>query len=330
MSHGLPRTGVDRKWRGLVPCALGLVALMLLGACGSSTPTIGAPSAPPGFTTYMDRQLGFQIALAQGWKELGRDPQAGVGYAGPGEAEMLVHFEEASSSRLEVAAIPVLAELSGGGGVARAHTSVATLGGRPAQRTEGQVLLGGKVQEIVAYVMVEGRRVWAVALVGATGTVAANQSTWEKMVATFRLTGTHPTPPARATVGLPAPSFPALDRINGPIVINFFATWCVDCRTDMPTIARAAAEHGGRFTLIGVDCCGDNASSVSSFLRELGVQGEFRTVIYDRDRRIAMSYSLLGPPTTVVLDRDHVLRQMVAGPVTRSSLELGLKAAGVP
>jgi hypothetical protein len=98
----------------------------------------------------------------------------------------------------------------------------------------------------------------------------------------------------------------------------------------MPTIARAAAEHGRRFTLIGVDCCGDNASSVSSFLRELGVRDEFRTVIYDRDRRIAMSYSLLGPPTTVVLDRDHVLRQMVAGPVTRSSLELVLKAAGVP
>jgi len=39
-------------------------------------------------------------------------------------------------------------------------------------------------------------------------------------------------------VGLPAPTFPELDRIKGPVVINFFPTWCPDCRTEMPLMAR--------------------------------------------------------------------------------------------
>ncbi|WP_338204306.1 redoxin domain-containing protein [Candidatus Nephthysia bennettiae] len=29
-----------------------------------------------------------------------------------------------------------------------------------------------------------------------------------------------------------------MDRIKGPVVINFFPTWCPDCRTEMPLMAR--------------------------------------------------------------------------------------------
>jgi thiol-disulfide isomerase/thioredoxin len=149
------------------------------------------------------------------------------------------------------------------------------------------------------------------------------------MVSTFRLVGARPTPPPRVAVGLPAPRFSLLERVKGPVVINFFDTWCVDCRTDLPIIARAEARDRGRFTLIGVDCCGDNQSSVSGFLRELGVQGEFNKVAYDTDGRIAQSYALLGPPTTAFLDKDHVLRDLVIGGVTPVSLARGLKDVGI-
>ena len=155
--------------------------------------------------------------------------------------------------------------------------------------------------------------------------MASANATWETMVSTFRLVGARPTPPQRATVGLPARSFSLLDWTKGPVVVNFFATWCVDCRADMPIIARAAAGDRGRFTLMGVDCCGDDQSSVPGFLRELGVQGAFSKIAYDNDGRIAQSYALLGPPTTAFLDKNHVLREMVIGPVTWVSLAQGLK-----
>jgi hypothetical protein len=96
----------------------------------------------------------------------------------------------------------------------------------------------------------------------------------------------------------------------------------------MPLIAKVAAQSGGRFTLLGVDCCDDQQASVSSFLQELGVRGAFRNVTNDLDGRIAQAYGLLGPPTTAFLDRDHVLRQLVVGPVTAASLQQGLHDAG--
>lgn len=322
---GVPRSTVP-------PVAALLLVLVVVVACGGPPGAEKAdpstPRLPSGFIRVTDRQLGFEIALAPGWKESERDPQGGVVYAGPRGADMLVHFEEAGSPSLDLATIPVLAELSGGGGLAGVHQSAASLARRRALRTQGRFSAAGGERTLIAYTLVDAGRVWAVALVGAPGPAATVVPDWEKMVSAFRPTGAAPTPPPRATVGLPAPGFPALDRVKGPVVINFFATWCVDCRSDMPVLAAAAADHGGRFTLIGVDCCGDDASKVPAFLKELGVQGRFRDVAVD-DGRIARSYSLLGPPTTAVLDRDHVLRQMIAGPVTRSNLEQGLGDAGV-
>jgi thiol-disulfide isomerase/thioredoxin len=242
---------------------------------------------------------------------------------------MLVHFEQTSSNRLDVATSTVLAELTQAQGLGGARKWRSKLARRPAERVQGQFEASGGVETLEAYVALDGPRAWVVVLIGSPGAVASATDSSETMASTFRLVGARATPPARAMVGLPAPSFPLLERARGPVVLNFFAAWCLDCRTDMPTIARAAARDRGRFTLIGVDCCGDSRSAVSGFLRELGVQGQFRDIAYDSDGRIAQSYALLGPPTTAFLDKDHVLRQLVVGGVTSVSLAQGLKDIGI-
>lgn len=112
------------------------------------------------------------------------------------------------------------------------------------------------------------------------------------------------------------------------MVINFFATWCVDCRSEMPMMAKRARSGQGRFSLLGVDCCDDNRSAVPGFLQGIGVEGDFRLLAYDQDGHIARAYGLVGPPTTVFVDKDHVLRQVQIGPLTASTLEAGLRAAG--
>jgi thiol-disulfide isomerase/thioredoxin len=318
-----------RPTRGIWFAVLLLASGMLAGGCGAAHTTSPSPPVPSGFTRISDPQFGFDLALAPGWRPSGRDPEGGVSYAGPNGLTMVVHFEEATSSRLDVATTVELFELTDGAGLQGAKESPGRLAGLPARRVEGRFGEGDRIEALDAYVMLEGRRAWVAALVGAPDAVTAAARTWEQMVSTFRLVGARPTPPPRATVGLPAPSFPLLDRARGPVVINFFATWCADCRSDMPLIAKAAAADRGRFTLIGVDCCHDDASAVPGFLNQLGVQGQFRSVAYDDRGRIAQSYALLGPPTTAFLDRNHVLRQLVVGAVTPTSLQQGLKDADV-
>ena len=314
--------------RVVVPACLTALVGAACGLSGLASPSSSEPPLPPGFTRSTDHRFGFEIGLAPGWKVSQYDSQGSVAYSGPGDVAMVVHFEAAVSTKLGTAAAAVLSELTAGEGLPGARVSASRLAGRPAERVTGQAHAGSQPEAIVAYVMIEDRRAWEVAMAGPPQAVMAATAAFDEMVTTFRLVGARPTPPPRAMVGLPAPGFPALDRTPGPVVINFFATWCADCRGDMPQIATVAAESRGRFTLLGVDCCDDQPSAVPSFLRQLGVAEAFRNVTYDRDGRIAQTYGLLGPPTTAFLDKDHVLRQMVAGPVTAASLEQGLRDAG--
>jgi cytochrome c biogenesis protein CcmG/thiol:disulfide interchange protein DsbE len=308
------------------------LAVLLGAACGLAGPAPAAPqepTLPTGFTRSTDHQLGFEIALAPGWKVSGYDAQGSVDYAGPGDLEMVVHFEQATSTQLDAAAAPVIAELTGGTGMTGGRVTAGQLAGHPAERATGQIAAAGQQQEIEAYVTIAGGLAWEVAMAGPSAAASTATATFDQMASTFRLLGAQPSPPPRASVGLPAPAFPALARTAGPVVVNFFASWCADCRTDMPEIAKAAAQGGGRFTLLGVDCCDDQQSSVPGFLQQLGVRDSFRNVTYDNDGHIAQTYGLLGPPTTAFLDRNHVLRQLVVGPVTAASLAQGLHAAGI-
>jgi len=257
---------------------------------------------PAGFTRYEGTKLGFEIALAPGWIEASSDPGSGATGA-------------------------VLFDLTGGSGVGGSRVTAATLAGRSAKRVAGRFTGLGAVTAIEAYVMLESGRAWTIALVGPPDAVDHSQDDFEKMASTFSLVGARPAPAPRAAVSLPAPGFTELDPIKGPVVINFFATWCVECRTEMPLIAKRADSSQGRFSLLGVECCGDNRSAVPGFLNGLGVQSDFRLLAYDDDGHVARVYGLLGPPTTFFLDKDHVLQNLVIGPLTASTLDAGIRAA---
>src|SRR5262249_4542273 len=156
-----------------------------------------------------------------------------------------------------------------------------TLAGRSARRVAGRFRGQGAVTAIEAYVMVESGRAWTVALAGPPDAVDHSHDDFEKMASTFSLVGAGPAPAPRAAVGLAVTLFTELDRIRGPVVLNFFASGCVECRTEMPLIAKRAHSSQGRFSLLGVDCCADNRSAVPGFLAGLGVQGDFRLLAYD-------------------------------------------------
>jgi cytochrome c biogenesis protein CcmG/thiol:disulfide interchange protein DsbE len=312
--------------------AAGLVVAVLLGpACVSpaaTRPQTTAAALPPGFTRYHASKLGFDMGLAPGWRESAVDPASGASFSGPGGVSMLVHVEQAASTDLQVVSGALLFDLTNGSGAAGGRQDAVRLAGRPAERTSGRFIAAGVIEEIEAYVMLESGRAWAVALAGSPEQVDRVRTDFERMAATFQLTGTAAPPPSRLAVGLPAPAFPELSRISGPVVIDFFATWCPDCRMEMQLLAKRAVAGGRRFTLVGVDCCGDDAAAVPGFLDSLGVHRQYRVVASDRDGRIGQSYALLGPPTTAFLDRDHVLRRLEVGLLTPDRLEQGLRAAG--
>ncbi len=126
-----------------------------------------------------------------------------------------------------------------------------------------------------------------------------------------------------ALLGKPAPatSLPALLghpgwtdaelRAGGtPLVVNFFASWCVPCAVEHPQFM-ALSRQGVR--LLGV-AYKDKPADAARFLARLG--NPFAAVVQDWDGRAALEWGLFGVPETYVLDREARIRWRWAGAVT--------------
>ena len=112
----------------------------------------------------------------------------------------------------------------------------------------------------------------------------------------------------------------ALHENRGDIlVVNFWASWCLPCRSEHPALVSAAAEFAGvDVHFVGV-LSQDSRGAGIAFLDELG-RGEPFTYVWDDRSRAALAFGTLGLPETFFIDRDGVIAAKITGPVTRDLL----------
>src|SRR5256884_8100570 len=130
----------------------------------------------------------------------------------------------------------------------------------------------------------------------------------EWVIATIEPVGEHP-PPRPA--GFPAPDFtlPTLSgvpirlaELRGKVVLlNFWATWCVPCRTEMPILEALYQRYKDRgLEVLTVNLDMRSTAGVEAFMQEVGVT--FRVGL-DPSWSTAQAYRVLGLPTTYLIDR---------------------------
>ncbi|HLH70055.1 MAG TPA: redoxin family protein [Candidatus Dormibacteraeota bacterium] len=103
-----------------------------------------------------------------------------------------------------------------------------------------------------------------------------------------------------------------------PLVINFWASWCVPCRQELPLLQRASERHPGvRFLLVDER---DGADAANRFLADLGVR---LPVVYDSGQ-VGDAYAIAGLPTTVFVWPDGTIEGRYAGQLSAASLEAHL------
>jgi cytochrome c biogenesis protein CcmG/thiol:disulfide interchange protein DsbE len=110
-----------------------------------------------------------------------------------------------------------------------------------------------------------------------------------------------------------------LARYRGSVVVlNFWATWCVPCRSEMPVFEHAQQQYRDRgLVVLGVDFQ-ENESDVLAYLREIGVT--FPSAI-DRGGDVARQWRATGLPTTFLIDRQGIIRDVRVGAFTDAMLE---------
>ncbi len=130
----------------------------------------------------------------------------------------------------------------------------------------------------------------------------------------------------------PAPQFD-LPIVNSPeraslqrhagkdiVVLDFWATWCYPCVQAMPVIASVAEQYRGRGVVVYAVNQAESADEVSAFIGKHGL-GKM-TVAMDANQTVAQAYGVRGIPTTVVIDKQGIIRNVHVGYSTNLGAEL--------
>jgi cytochrome c biogenesis protein CcmG/thiol:disulfide interchange protein DsbE len=116
----------------------------------------------------------------------------------------------------------------------------------------------------------------------------------------------------------------ALRELRGyPVVLNFWASWCVPCKKEASILAASARAHAGTVAFLGIDVQ-DLSSDARRFLRRHG--GSYVSV-RDGAGSVYSAYGLTGVPETYYLDRRGRILAHSLGQLSREELEQGIAQA---
>lgn len=95
------------------------------------------------------------------------------------------------------------------------------------------------------------------------------------------------------------------------VVLNVWATWCVPCRKEMPTLDRLQARLGGKdFLVVALSIDRKGVEAVRGFYQEVGVEN--LAIYVDPSGKGSHALAIPGVPTTLLIDREgrEVARKM--------------------
>ncbi len=102
-----------------------------------------------------------------------------------------------------------------------------------------------------------------------------------------------------------------------PVVLNFWASWCGPCRVEMPNLQQASVKYNGRAAFIGINQ-GEDLSTITDFGNEYNVT---YPLLIDPDNRVNLTYEVNSLPTTVFIDQNGIVREVVIGILSEAVLQ---------
>jgi cytochrome c biogenesis protein CcmG/thiol:disulfide interchange protein DsbE len=97
---------------------------------------------------------------------------------------------------------------------------------------------------------------------------------------------------------------------EGPILINFFASWCAPCEIEHPVLMGLKGE---KVRVIGI-AYKDAPTNTQALLTRLG--DPYAQALVDRDGRAGVEFGVTGVPETYVIARDGTVLAKHTGPLT--------------
>lgn len=101
------------------------------------------------------------------------------------------------------------------------------------------------------------------------------------------------------------------DHRGKVVFLNFWATWCAVCRSEMASKENLKAMMKDRsFLMLGI-LFRDDPDNAVPYIREQNISVP---TLIDPGDRFAALYGIKGVPVTVIIDKDGIIREKIVGP----------------
>jgi cytochrome c biogenesis protein CcmG, thiol:disulfide interchange protein DsbE len=111
----------------------------------------------------------------------------------------------------------------------------------------------------------------------------------------------------------------SLTALRGrPVIVNFFASWCRDCRAELGAMAQVARATSTWMAVIGID---SNETSNAAATRLLAAAHATYPVVVDPQAKVATRYLVQALPVSYFLNASGQVVGAALGPQTVASLD---------
>lgn len=147
-------------------------------------------------------------------------------------------------------------------------------------------------------------------------------------------------PPAGGRTGAPgnrnaAPDFTVTDGggnrvstadLSGkPVILNFWATWCPPCRSELPVFDKLYRQYGNEVSFMMIDLTDGYRETVEGVKKFMSENGYTFPVYYDTEGSAAEAYNVSSIPFTVAVGRNGNIVGTHLGAMSEAALEKLIK-----
>lgn len=111
------------------------------------------------------------------------------------------------------------------------------------------------------------------------------------------------------------------DYFGKPIVLNFWATWCGPCKSELPAFDAAYHSYGDRAEFLFVNLTDGQRETVEVVEEFLAANDYTFPVYYDTMTSAANAYSVYGVPVTYFIGSDGTIQDTFMGAMPADQLE---------